>query len=138
MWCDLTDNTCKPGCITNSTIDSGYQCNGHLCVEKTPCTDDDYCNQGLVGVCDIDNSPYTQCMYCEGGDCLPGCLEDVNCPSGSLVDSPVSAAAGTVLIDSNITIKTSECNGCTTEGVTAVLKRESGLGSHIWNSLRYK
>jgi len=97
-------------------------------VEKTSCTDDAYCNQGLEGICDIDSSPYTQCMYCEGGDCLPGCLENANCPSGFTCQSnKCTASAGQVLIDS-ITIKTSECNGCTTEGVTAVLKGESVVG----------
>jgi hypothetical protein len=57
-----------------------------------------------------------------------GCLENANCPSGFTCQShKCTASAGQVLIDS-ITIKTSECNGCTTEGVTAVLKGESVVG----------
>ena len=36
------------------------------------CTDDAYCNDGVSNICDIENSPYTTCFYCEGGECKPG------------------------------------------------------------------
>eukprot|EP00092_Neocalanus_flemingeri_P020908 GFUD01022651.1.p1 GENE.GFUD01022651.1~~GFUD01022651.1.p1 ORF type:complete len:324 (+),score=96.56 GFUD01022651.1:35-1006(+) len=124
FWCDLTDNTCKPGCNSNTNCDAGYQCNNHLCVESTSCPDDAYCNQGLTGVCDIESSPYTQCMYCEGGDCLPGCLADGNCPHGyTCQEHKCNAQAGKTLVHS-ITIKTGSCTGCTSEGLTAVLLGE--------------
>jgi len=128
FWCDLTDNSCKPGCISNDNCGAGYQCNDHTCIEETECQDDAFCNQGLTGVCDIDNSPYTQCMYCEAGECLPGCQDDTNCPTSFHCENHKCAAApGKVLIDS-ITIKTSTCDGCTSEGVTAVLKGEPVVG----------
>ena len=53
---------------------------------------------------------------------------DGNCPHGyTCEDHKCEAAAGKVLIDS-ITIKTSSCDGCTTEGVTAILKGEAVVG----------
>jgi len=67
-------------------------------------------------------------MYCQGGDCLPGCLGDASCPHGyTCQDHKCTAQAGKTLLDS-ITIKTSSCTGCTSEGVTAVLKGEKVPG----------
>jgi len=126
-WCNA-DHVCVPGCSTNSNCEAGYECNNHLCVEKTGCTDDDYCNQGLTNICDIESTPYTQCMYCDNGDCVPGCLDDTNCPgSYTCQNHKCEAAPGKVLIES-ITIKTESCDGCSTEGVVAVLKGESVTG----------
>ena len=57
-----------------------------------------------------------------------GCLDDSNCPTSFHCDNHKCAAApGKVLIDS-ITITTTTCDGCTTEGVTALLKGEPVVG----------
>jgi len=123
-YCDLADNTCKPGCITNDNCGSGYQCNNHLCVEDTVCTDDAYCNAGLSGICDVENTPeYTTCFYCDG-ECKPGCVTTANCPSGYNCQAHhCEANQGKILINS-ITIRTESCTGCTTEGVIANLVGE--------------
>ena len=62
------------GCVDNSNCEAGYQCSGHQCVPVTTCTDDAFCNEGVSNICDIENSPYTTCFYCEGGECKPGRL----------------------------------------------------------------
>ena len=59
---------------------------------------------------------------------ISGCLDNTHCPSGFTCENHKCAAApGKVLIDS-ITIKTGSCDGCSTEGVTALLKGEPVVG----------
>jgi len=128
FYCDLQDNTCKSGCITNVNCPTGYACNNHVCVEDTTCTDDAYCNNGVSGICDVENSPqYTTCFYCDG-DCKPGCVATANCPSGYTCNQHhCEAKPGKVLLNS-ITIKTDSCTGCSTEGVSANLLGEAVPG----------
>merc|ERR1712037_1025256 len=85
------DHLCTPGCIDNSNCEAGYQCTGHQCVEITTCTDDAFCNEDVSNICDIENSPYTTCFYCEGGECKPGCVTDKNCPGGYTCQAPLNA-----------------------------------------------
>jgi len=67
-------------------------------------------------------------MYCEGGDCLPGCLADASCPHGyTCTNHKCQAQPGKTLIDS-ITIRTESCTGCTNEGVAVVLQGEKVPG----------
>jgi len=129
-YCDTTENLCKPGCIDNSNCPEGYQCNGHICVEKAECTDDAYCNAGHSGTCDVEHSPYTECFYCEDGECKPGCTSDSDCPSTHPTcdsDHICNARPGKVLLKS-ITFVTDSCTGCTTEGVETTLVGEKISG----------
>merc|ERR1719370_2328169 len=83
-----------------------------------------YCNQGLTNICDVGSAPYTECFYCEDGECKPGCLEDGNCPQGytcSDGDHMCRSPPGSVLLKSiTITTKT-PCSDCSDEGVTLSL-----------------
>ena len=105
------------------------------------CTDDAYCNDGVSNICDIENSPYTTCFYCEGGECKPGeqliilfslsslsnlgCVTDANCPGGyTCQDHICHYPPGKVLIES-ISIRTQTgCSDCSKEGVTLSLLGE--------------
>ena len=61
------------GCVDNTNCEAGSECIGHQCRPVETCTDDASCNNGeATPICDIANSPYTTCFYCEGGECKPG------------------------------------------------------------------
>jgi len=129
-YCNFVDHECKPGCIDNGNCETGSECHEHQCKPITKCTDDAYCNAGLTNICDIENSPYTTCFYCENGECLPGCVKDSNCPSGYTCDTAehlCQAPQGKVLIES-ITVNTKTgCADCSSEGVTlSILGEKNG------------
>jgi len=130
FYCDTNANLCKPGCVNGDNCPAGYECIGNECVEKVTCDDDAYCNQGLSGVCDVENKPYTTCFYCESGDCLPGCVTTDNCPASYTCSNHVChAGPGSVLVNS-ITVKTKSCSGCdsSNEGVSVTLKGQISVG----------
>jgi len=124
-YCDSDVALCKPGCVDNSNCEAGSQCIGHQCKPVDVCTDDAYCNDGVSNICDIENSPYTTCFYCEGGECKPGCVTDANCPGGyTCQDHICHYPPGKVLIES-ISIRTQTgCSDCSKEGVTLSLLGE--------------
>jgi len=132
-YCDMNSHLCLPGCIDNSNCPTGYDCNGHQCIENQACSDDAYCNQGLADppLCDVENMPYTTCFYCEGGECLPGCVTNANCPATYTCSNHVcSPTPGSVLINS-ITVKTKSCTGCdpNNEGVSLNLRGQVAVGA---------
>jgi len=126
-YCDFSTDLCTPGCVDSSNCEDGFECNNHQCKPVTTCTDDDYCNAGVSNICDIENSPYTTCFYCLDGECLPGCIEDSNCPSGytcNTADHMCHAPPGKVLVES-ITVRTKTgCTDCSEEGVSLSLLGE--------------
>jgi len=131
-YCDFDTNLCSPGCVDGANCPDGYQCIGNQCVEKLACSDDAYCNQGLSDppICDVGNKPYTTCFYCDGGECLPGCVTTDNCPASYTCSNNVcQASPGSVLINS-ITVKTKSCSGCdgSAEGLTVTLKGQISVG----------
>jgi len=131
-YCDFDTNLCAPGCVSTSNCPAGYTCIGNTCVEQIACNDDAYCNQGLSDppVCDVSNKPYTTCFYCDGGDCLPGCVTDSNCPASyTCSDHICQASPGSVLVDS-ITVRTQSCSGCdaSNEGIALTLKGQVSVG----------
>ena len=113
-------------------------------VELEPETQDcSQCGNGLSGVCDIANTPYTQCKYCEQdvcvtGDaqhthilahnqlitCIAGCQTDLNCPQDyQCYNGECRSGPGKVLLNS-ITIKTASCDDCGQEGAKVSLSGE--------------
>merc|ERR1711962_506949 len=118
-YCEFVTHICKPGCIDNTNCEAGSQCLDHQCKPVEECTDDAYCNSGSPPwVCDIANSPYTTCYYCEGGECKPGCLTNDNCPNGYTCDTSdhmCHAPAGKVLIDSITVWTKTGCSSCSKE-----------------------
>jgi len=130
-FCDQNSHLCQPGCVDNNNCPAGYQCIGHQCVEDQTCTDNAYCNEGNTApVCDVGHKPYTTCFYCEGGECLPGCLDSSNCPASYTCNNHIcEASPGSVLINS-ITVKTKSCDGCdaSNEGISLTLLGQQTVG----------
>ena len=38
------------------------------------------CRENSTEKCDVQNFPYTSCHFCHNHTCVPGCVEDVQCP----------------------------------------------------------
>merc|ERR1711997_1142293 len=124
------DHLCTPGCVDNSNCEAGYQCSGHQCVPVTTCTDDAFCNEGVSNICDIENSPYTTCFYCEDGECKPGCVTDANCPSSYACEDHIcKPPQGKVLIQSITVMTRTGCSDCSKEGVTLSLLGEKSANA---------
>jgi len=131
-YCNSNEHLCEPGCVDNTNCEAGSECIGHQCRPVETCTDDASCNNGeATPICDIENSPYTTCFYCEGGECKPGCVTDANCPSDYKCsqDHICGAPPGKVLIQS-ITVRTKTgCSDCSKEGVTLSLRGEKNANA---------
>jgi len=66
-------------------------------------------NENNTAVCDIMKFPYTTCQYCSNSKCVPGCLEDKNCPQDyTCYDGVCRSGPGKVLVNS-ISVKPSSC-----------------------------
>jgi len=70
-YCDVDNSECKPGCGSDANCE-GKCTDDHTCVD---CFADEDC-PGAHEVCD---ATYSNCNYCEGNGCNPGCASDENC-----------------------------------------------------------
>jgi len=73
----------------------------------------------------VNNFPYTECSYCDEGECVPGCGSDDQCPSGyHCTDHLCRGDSGKVPLRS-ISLQTAVgCTNCTVEGVVVSLLGE--------------
>jgi len=130
-------------CLDTSVNMCAY-CQGSQCAEG--CAADINC-PGHDELCSVPD--HSNCFYCDSHNCTQGCASDANCPEsyplcGAVLphrcgcsdnsdckvgytcnnaDSRCTAPVGKVLLES-IKVYTSDCTGCTTEGVVVRLLGE--------------
>jgi len=146
-----TDSDCKNGQICD-TADTDGDGDKHECIDRLSCNNDDKKCPGFDTTCKIDLTTFehSECFYCAGEDCKPGCADDSVCPTSfpicghggsdhhcgcnadiDCVDVPgkdrcnthtyqCEASTGKQPLDS-ITLYSKSCTGCTKEGVVVSL-----------------
>jgi len=84
-------------------------CDADFPPRPDPCTSSKDCNDDSAVVCndDLDN-----CFYCNNGDCTPGCSDNQNCPGGMTCNGEHLCVPAGLPVLTNITVKTSQCEGC--------------------------
>jgi len=73
-------------------------------------------------ICDTE---YSNCFYCDNGECKPGCSDDVYCWEGTTCNGNHSCEAVVLNAITTITARTSSCSGCSS-GMA-----EEGLQVHL-------
>ena len=71
-YCDLSNNTCKPGCTEDAQCSTGRICDVAARKCKDGCRGDTGCVLGKI---------------CEQEACVPGCRKDGDCQSGQICKS---------------------------------------------------
>lgn len=139
-WCFMLGSLpglCKDGCKNDNDCDQDQQCVnkqhtllGHIgtckyeCEEDTDCTGGEFCN--VTGghkcelECDLTSKPCDAGSYCNvptdgPNKCMPGCLDNANCPASEVCELTLGAAAGTCKaheceVDANCTDATKYCD----------------------------
>jgi len=117
-----TDADCPgdlPKCDTNE----------NECYKPECSTDADCAN----GICDTQNAPnYLECEYCEGENCVPGCIDETHCPDGFYCSAAhiCTVKAGKTILK-NIKIYTTSCDGCTEEGLRLQLNGDQQVVNKV-------
>merc|ERR1711890_76824 len=85
----------------------------HPTTPEPECHDDTECNEDMDVICKPD---YSNCFYCDGHECKPGCATTANCGGEPAVctGAHLCAVNGPPLVV-GITVRTEACTQCGTD-----------------------
>ncbi len=105
-YCDLSSNTCRPGCLTDPNCDPGLICEDRTCRvgcrAESDCAVEERCSPGFqcVAGCTSD----VRCnsgRICEAGMCRNGCRSDDHCGPGNICDAATNTCRTGCRTDTN-------------------------------------
>jgi hypothetical protein len=92
-YCDLSSNTCKPGCTEDAQCSTGRICNTTARTCKDGCRGDGMCALGKICTAEScvagcrQDGDCKSAEICEGDQCVAGCRLDSDCGAGKICDA---------------------------------------------------